>query len=215
MKTYGVYEKEGKWVSVIFKNDDAAPLAVFDSHAEALEAGRLHCEKKRVRPKEKPEMPNGGKSGTVGVSWCKPAGCWRAQGRVNGRIKHFGNFNTVGEARVAFEEGMAVAPETELIPGLDIRYRMSPDGRVWDMTRRVPLKAKYGKVAVVTGTGLKKRISVRKLGKSVLEEPKADAVEDIVGDVKWNSRLKGWTVDGKLAKNQKQAYRAYIKNRMG
>lgn len=180
MKTYGVYEKEGKWVAVIFKNGDGIPLAAFDSHKEALEAGKSYCEKKRrVKPKEKPEMPVGG-SKTHGVSWCGPSGCWRAQGRVGGILKHFGNFNTVEEARNAFERGMApVDPMAQIIPGLDIRYRMSPDGTVWDMTRRVPLRAKYGKVAVITGTGIKKRMSVRKLGRSMVDGGNPDLMEVI------------------------------------
>lgn len=215
MKTYGVYEKQGRWVAVIFKNGDGIPLAAFDSHEEALEAGKNYCDRKRrVKPKEKPEMPVGG-SKTHGVSWCRPSGCWRAQGRIGGVSKHFGNFNTVEEARDAFEKGMApVDPKAEIIPGLDIRYRLSPDGTVWDMTRRVPLRAKYGKVAVITGTGIKKRMSVRKLGRSVFEDQELETVDKITWEVKWSSQLHGWTIDGKLAKNQKQAYRAYIKNRI-
>jgi hypothetical protein len=66
---------------------------------------RLSCDAENGQNKG---LARNNKSGARGVHWCKTYNKWRAVIRVNWKLKHIGRFDTVAEAKAAYDAAAKV-----------------------------------------------------------------------------------------------------------
>lgn len=225
--------REEKWVAYVLKGSFVSYLGYFEDHQQALD-----CANDGLKVRHRRKVDGGAMfvvcgSGMVGVAWYAPMGCWRAMGRVEGKVTTFGYFDDPRAARVEYEKRMGIwSGVSDPEPfGEDDAYRLSPTGEVYDLDNGAVIPASAARdyvdsaqnrdrllrvyeITQAKGHSRKSNAALRvaakeKLGQIAEDNPWVDQM-----DVTWSSKMKGWTVDGVLVEDQHSAYEIYLLNNL-